>query len=265
MEHNNVEYVQFEQEPKHISFWDSLRFPLYFTAIIWLIHIFQTVSNLDLGWWGIYPREAFGLRGILFAPLLHSNWEHLASNSIPFLVCATMVIYFFPRVALRSFIVIYLVTGFCVWLFARTGVFHIGLSYVVYGLVSFIFWTGIFRRSLRSIILALIIVTLYSGMFTGVLPTTEILQRNISWESHLIGGIIGILVAYFYKEEVEEDEFETPSVYDESKIAFFSPDVFDKTKQQILMEQEAERRRLEEEARFRHFPPYDGWTSDSTY
>ena len=101
-------------------------------------------------------------------------------------------------------------------------------------------------------------------MFTGVLPTTEILQRNISWESHLIGGIIGILAAYFYKEEVEHDEFETPSVSDESKTAFFAPTVFDKTKAQLLFEEE-ERRRLEQEERMRHFPPFDGWVSDSTY
>lgn len=264
MENYYIQQIQNNREPRHISFLESIRLPVYFTMTIWLIHIFQIVLNLDLGWWGIYPREAFGLRGILFAPLLHSNWEHLISNSIPFLVCATMIIYFYPRVALRSFVVIYFVTGFCVWLFARTGVFHIGLSYVVYGLVSFVFWTGVFRRSIRSIILALIIVTLYSGMFTGILPTTEILQRNISWESHLIGGIIGIIAAYFYKEEVEFDEFETPSVSNESKTAFLSPDVFDKTKAQRQFEEE-ERRCLEQEERMRYFPPFDGWTSDQTY
>ena len=262
MEHQYFQPIH-NQDTKQVSFWQSLRLPIYFTVMIWFIHILQTVLNMDLGWWGIYPREGFGLRGILFAPLLHSNWEHLASNSVPFLVCATMIIYFYPRVALRSFVVIYFVTGFCVWLFARAGVFHIGLSYVVYGLVSFIFWTGVFRRSIRGIILALIIVTLYSGMFTGVLPTTEILQRNISWESHLIGGIIGIFAAYFYKEEVEHDEFETPSVSNESKTAFFPPHVFDKTKAQILFEEE-ERRRLEQEERMRLFPPFDGWVSDHT-
>lgn len=264
MEQNYFDHIDPQQEPKHLTLWESLRLPMYFTAMIWLIHILQTIFDIDLGWWGIYPREAFGLRGILFAPLLHSNWEHLASNSVPFLVCATMIIYFYSRVALRSFVIIYFVTGFCIWLFARTGVFHIGLSYVVYGLVSFIFWTGVFRRSIRSIILALIIVTLYSGMFTGILPTTEILQRNISWESHLIGGIIGIITAYFYKEEVEFDEFEHPSVSNESKIAFLPFDTFDKTKAQRLFEAE-ERRRLEQEERMRHFPPFDGWISDTTY
>ena len=259
-------YMHNDQEPSNRSLWASLRLPLYFTFLIWAIHIFQTVFNLDLGWWGIYPRAGFGLRGILFAPVLHAGWEHLASNSIPFLVCSTMIIYFFPRVALRAFVVIYFVTGFCVWLFARTGVFHIGLSYVVYGLVSFIFWTGIFRRSLRSIILALIIVTLYSGMFSGLLPTTEVLQRNISWESHLLGGIIGIIAAYFYKEEVEHDEFETPSVSEASKVAFLSPHIFDKTRAQLQFEED-ERRRIEQEEMMRQFPPYDpwGWNSNSTY
>ncbi len=264
MEHFYIEPNYNNQDTKSTSFWESLRFPLYFTVLIWTIHVLQTVLHIDLGWWGIYPREGFGLRGILFAPLLHSNWAHLASNSIPFLVCSTMIIYFYPRVALRSFVSIYFVTGFCVWLFARAGVFHIGLSYVVYGLVSFIFWTGVFRRSIRGIILALIIVTLYSGMFSGILPTTEIIQKNISWESHLIGGIIGIFIAYFYKEEVEHDEFHTPSVSNETKTTFLPTDIFDKTKAQRIWEEE-ERRRIEQEERMRHFPPFDGWVSDSTY
>jgi membrane associated rhomboid family serine protease len=249
----------------HISFFESIRFPLYFALSIWLIHILQLLLDIDLGWWGIYPREAFGLRGILFAPLLHADWRHLASNTVPFLVCAVLIIYFYPRVALRSFILIYFVTGFCVWMFARAGVFHIGLSYVVYGLVSFIFWTGVFRRSLRSVVLALIIVTLYSGMFTGILPTSEIVQRNISWESHLIGGIMGILVAYFFKEEVEEDEIETPSVSDSPKTYFLPRDAFDYTKEERRLAEEARKAREEEERRWQQgFPPFGNWTSDST-
>jgi membrane associated rhomboid family serine protease len=264
MEQYYVEPTHDTRDSPPISFLESFRFPVYFTIGIWFIHIVRTVFNMGLVDWGIYPREAYGLRGILFAPVLHGDWAHIASNSVPFLVCATMIIYFYPRVALRSFVMIYFVTGFCVWLFARAGVYHIGLSYVVYGLVSFIFWTGVFRRSIRGIILALIIVTFYSGMFAGVLPTTEVLQKNISWESHLMGAIIGVLAAYFYKEEVEHDEFEAPSVSNDSKTAFFHPNIFEKTKVQLLFEEE-ERRRLEQEERMRHFPPFDGWISDSTY
>jgi hypothetical protein len=154
-------------------------------------------------------------------------------------------------------------------------VFHIGLSYVVYGLVSFVFWTGIFRRSIRSIVLALIVLTLYSGMFLGVLPTEEVVTKNISWESHLLGGIIGIFTAYFFKEELEESERDAPSVINTEKQYYFSEDIFEKTKEERIREAEEERKRLEEERQRRAEewrriqeermrPPFDGWISDST-
>ena len=240
-----------------ISLRESFLPPFVFIILLWLIHLFQRWTSFDLGNWGIYPRESFGLRGVIFAPLLHGDWAHLASNSVPFLVLATMIVYFYPRVALRAFLILYFITGFMVWLFARANVFHIGLSYVVYGLVSFVFWTGVFRRSIRSIVLALIVTTLYSGMISGVLPTTEILQRNISWESHLLGAILGVFVAYFYKEEVEEDEVD-PSVSEEEKSFFFDQNVFEKTK--------TERQREAEEEQFRQqFPPSGDWFSNSTF
>jgi membrane associated rhomboid family serine protease len=254
-----------------LSFRESFFPPLLFIMVLWIIHFFQDWRNFDLGYWGIYPRESIGLRGILFAPLLHGDWGHLASNSVPFLVLATMVVYFYPRVAIKVFILLYFVTGFAVWLFARAGVFHIGLSYVVYGLVSFVFFTGIFRRSVRSIILALIVTILYSGMVSGILPTNEVLQRNISWESHLMGAIIGLFLAYFYKEEIEEDE-EDLIIAEEEKRHYFQQDIFDKTKEERWREAEEERLRRElerhlrdEQERQRRIPPFDGWTSDSTY
>jgi membrane associated rhomboid family serine protease len=254
-----------------LSFRESFFPPLFFIVLLWIIHFLQEWRNFDLGYWGIYPRESIGLRGILFAPLLHGDWGHLASNSVPFLVLATMVVYFYPKVAIRVFILLYFVTGFAVWLFARAGVFHIGLSYVVYGLVSFVFFTGIFRRSVRSIVLALIVTILYSGMVSGILPTNEVLRRNISWESHLLGAIIGLFLAYFYKEEIEEDE-EDLIVAEDEKRPYFHPHIFDKTKEERWREAEEERIRRElerqlreEQERQRKLPPFDGWTSDSTY
>jgi hypothetical protein len=111
-------------------------------------------------------------------------------------------------------------------------------------------------------VLALIVTTLYSGMFAGVLPTTEILQRNISWESHLIGGIVGIFVAYFFKEELEEDEHNHYDMAGEDQKYFFERDIFENTKEERWIKEE-ERRRIEEEMSRRSFPPYD-WFSNST-
>jgi membrane associated rhomboid family serine protease len=268
MANNTLHNIETIDNPK-VSFIESIKLPLMFTLAIWLIHAFQTFLEVDLGYWGIYPRETFGLRGILFAPLLHADWAHLMSNSIPFLVTSIMVIYFFPSVAMRAFILIYFLSGFFVWIFARTGVFHIGLSYVVYGLVSFVFWTGIFRRSIRSIVLSLLVMTLYSGMIEGILPTAEILHKNISWDSHLVGAVMGIIIAYFFKSDLEAEEIETPSVPEGEKRPFFAADAFDRTRaerlQDYLDEQERLRQEQEAQEQRRFFPPFGGWVSDSTY
>ena len=272
MENNDLQpfqTVEPDDENARPTFLESLRLPAYFTLFIWFIHVSKRAIGLDFYWWGIYPREGIGLRGIFFAPLLHENWEHLASNTVPFLVSSVIVVYFFPRVALRAFWLIYFISGLCVWIFARTEAFVIGLSYVVYGLVSFILFSGIFRRSVRSIVLALIIVTLYSGMFEGVLPTPEILKKHISWEAHLIGAIVGALMAYFYKHELEEDEIHHPSVSDADKRPFFDADTFDKTREQRRREYEEHladlRREQEERWRQQNLPPFGGWVSDDTF
>ena len=165
------------------------------------MHVFSQVTGASFTRWGIFPRAADGLIGILSAPLIHGSWEHLFSNSAPFFVTTTIIHFFYKKVAWPSFIFIYLLTGLLVWLFGRS-VYHIGASGVVYGLVSFIFWTGIFRRNMKSIVLALIVTVLYSGYLGGILPEKE----GISWESHLIGGIVGIIVAFVFKSMIEVDE-----------------------------------------------------------
>lgn len=225
---------------------ESLKFSIYFIILIWIVHLFQFFSTIDLGYLGIRPRATFGLRGILFAPLIHDNsdFAHIISNSAPMLVLMTLIKLFYRRVALRSFVMIYILTGLAVWLFARP-VYHIGASGVVYGLVSFVFWTGIFRRNIKSIVLALIVTFLYSGFLWGILPY----QEGISWESHLFGGIVGVFTAYWYKEEIEKDEvpeelpaWATEEVNPQDQPFFLNRDIFDKTKQERLREAEQSRK-----------------------
>ena len=151
---------------------------------------------------------------------------------------------------MRAFWLIYFLTGAAVWLFARP-VSHIGASGIIYGLVAFMFWNGIFRRSLRSIILAGIVMLLYSGMFLGILPD----QEGISWESHLIGSLAGIFAAFIFKGELEDEEAkEAEHPFDEEadqeKTYFLPQDIFEKTKAERLAE-EAQRVREEAEEAMR--------------
>ena len=237
-----------EPQSERNKLYRSLRFPLILLVIMWGVHLVQFLTFTDFGVLGIYPRKPFGLRGILLSPLIHGDWEHIISNSPPFFVLTAILLYFYPKVALRSFTMIYLLTGLAVWLFGRN-VFHIGASGVIYGLVAFVFWTGIFRRSLQSIVLALIVLFLYSGLFYGIVPGQ---QQNISWESHLLGALVGVFTAYWYKNDIEKDEDEHPPAWDDEPSDgkyFLERDAFDKTRQQRESE--------------RNFDP-DSWFSSHT-
>lgn len=206
-------------------------------SIIWSVHIYKHITGYTLSSYGIYPRAMDGVLGIFTGPLVHSSWEHLLSNSVPLFVSTSLIHFFYKRVAWASLLFIYPLTGFLVWLFARQ-VYHIGASGVVYGLIAFIFGSGIFRRNIKSIILALVVTILYSGYIAGVLPYKE----GVSWESHLLGAITGLLVSFFFKNILEADEIKTDPWANESTEGqyFFSRDIFDKTKEQRRLEAEAD-------------------------
>ena len=235
--------------------YQSLKFPLMLLAVLWSIHLLILYFNYDYQYWALYPRRSFGdfgvygLIGILSSPFLHSGFKHLISNSFPLLVLSTMILYFYPKVAFRSMFMIYILTGISVWLLgdyffcdAKAGYDcirgHIGISGVVYGMVSFVLGNGMFRSNRKSTILALVILFFYSGMFLGVLPN----QEGISWESHLFGAIVGLFTAYFYKEEIEMDEAKPINLYTNElprkhRPYFLPPDTFDKTKAERAREE----------------------------
>lgn len=219
-----------------VRFLEAVKFASVFLIIIWTIFIFKFITHYPMSSYGIFPREADGLIGIISSPLIHGSWGHLISNSAPLFMTMTMIHFFYKRVAIPSFIFIYLLTGFSVWLFGRS-VYHIGASGVVYGLVAFIFWSGIFRRNLKSIVLALVVIILYSGYLGGIVPN----QEGISWESHLLGGFVGILVAYLFKGIIEKDEVAENPWQDEDeepRELLLPPDTFEKTKEQRRLEQD---------------------------
>ena len=205
-----------------------MRFPLRFIALLWAIQLLQALSGISLARLGIFPREVFGLKGIITGPLIHGDWHHLISNTVPLVALMGILFVFFRRVAMKSFLTIYILTGLAVWLFGRAPVFHIGASGIVYGLVAFVFWSGVFRRSLQSIVLALIIVVMYSGYFYGILPG----QEGISWESHLFGGIIGIMTAWLFKSSLEKAEAPPPPLPEEESGFFLNRDTFELTREE---------------------------------
>ncbi|MFT6321974.1 MAG: membrane associated rhomboid family serine protease [Granulosicoccus sp.] len=238
-------------EEENNRFVKSLQLPVILILIMLVIHIVKQFTDFEFIYWGIFPRKLYGLKGILTAPLIHGSWKHLFSNAVPFLSLLGVSMYFYRIVAVRGLVMIWILTGGAVWLLGNffdneTGNFsHIGASGVVYGLVAFVFWNGVFVKSRESIVLALAVLVLYGGMFAGILPD----QPGISWESHLFGGLLGIFAAYFYKNDLLDEverlkKLEAPQTWGEGFEVqtgtgpYFLPrDVFEKTKEERRREE----------------------------
>lgn len=174
----------------------SLVFPSLFLLAFWLIFLVESTLDFELATFGIFPLRAEGLKGILFSPFIHSGYSHLAANSIPFFVLSLALFYFYRKLAYRIFFLIYFLSGLCVWLAGREA-WHIGASGVIYGLASFLFFSGIFRNDVKLLTIAIIVVFLYGGMFWGIFP----IKPDVSWESHLWGGVSGLILSIFYRRQ----------------------------------------------------------------
>jgi hypothetical protein len=62
-------------------------------AIPWFVYSLNLlIFQQQLLYLGIIPRRLRGLPGILFAPLLHANFNHLFFNSIPLLVLSNFIL-----------------------------------------------------------------------------------------------------------------------------------------------------------------------------
>jgi len=168
--------------------------PLFFPIAMWIVFLLSFLLNEDFSRMGLLPRNLVGLLGIVTSPLIHADFSHIFSNTIPLIILGWIIFSVYPKLSYLLFVFIYLLTGLLVWIFARQ-VYHIGASGLVYGFVSFLFFSGIFRRDNKSIALALVITFLYGGLVWGMIPGL----KGISWESHLFGAITGLLAAYMFR------------------------------------------------------------------
>ena len=163
-----------------------------FVVLIWLIPLLGW--GLELQQFGVRPRQWIGLPGILFAPLLHADFDHLIANSLPLLVLGTTLFHLYPASAFRVLPAVYLGPGIAVWLFARGGD-HVGSSGLIYGLVAFIFVAGMIRRDRRAIAASLLVAFMYGALVWGVLP----IKQSVSWETHLAAALIGVAAAFLLR------------------------------------------------------------------
>ena len=193
--------------------------PLAMVLSIWLVYWFEFRFNFFFNGFGVGPHTWIGLRGILLSPFIHGNIEHLYSNTIPLFLLSLALFYFYNQLAYKIILFGVLGSGLLTWLIGQEGSYHIGASGLIYVLASFLFFKGIWSRYYRLMALSLIIVFLYGSLVWGVLPGVP----GISWEGHLSGFLVGLILAFVYKDEVvyetKKYEWEKES-YTEEEDAF---------------------------------------------
>ena len=210
-----------EKDEKQKLFF-SLFYPGCFVALIWVVKILERVLEDSFVSFGIYPRELYGLKGILFSPLIHSDFSHLINNSIPLLILGACLFYFYRKLAFKVVLISWVTSGLYTWISARIG-YHIGASGLVYSLFGFLLISGFLRKNNSLIGISFLVAFLYGSMVWGILPW----EKGISWEGHLWGFFIGVVLAVFYRRkgpprkkyswDFEEEEEETANEEDEEQ------------------------------------------------
>ncbi|MGB5464934.1 MAG: rhomboid family intramembrane serine protease [Sedimenticolaceae bacterium] len=180
----------------------SVTLTLSFVALLWGIKLWEWISDWSLVTLGVYPLSTQNLAGILFGPLIHGSFLHIATNTFGLLVLGAALLYGFPKSRWRVLGTIWVLSGIGVWLFGRPS-FHIGASGLTHGLFFFFLVVSVLRRDRRSIALMMMASLLFGGMFWGVLPS----EQHVSFEYHLFGGTAGVLAALlFWRTDPKPDE-----------------------------------------------------------
>ncbi len=193
--------------------------PLFSVLFLWFVYWLEIRFDFDFVENGIFPRTFSGLQGVIFSPFIHSDMEHLYSNSIPLLILLAALQFFYAKQSLLVVTLGIIFSGLATWFIGRDS-YHIGASGLIYVLVSFIFLKGILTKYYRLVALSLAVIMFYGGMIWYVFPKVD---ETISWEGHLAGMITGFMLAIFLKipdyEKVIKYEWEHPN-YDPSQDKF---------------------------------------------
>jgi membrane associated rhomboid family serine protease len=160
-------------------------------ALMWVEEIVDSATGGSLDQYGIQPREADGLIGIVTSPFLHAGFGHLISNTVPFVAMGLAIALAGLIRVLSVTVIVMLVGGLGTWLVAPEHTNHIGASGVVFGYATYLLVRGFFDRSALELIMGLVVGAIWgTALLSSLLP-----HEGISWQGHLFGGIGGVVAA----------------------------------------------------------------------
>ena len=160
------------------------------TAAMWLVWVVDLLTPGAIGH-GIIPRTSEGLFGIVMAPFLHGNLQHLVANTIPFVVLGAIILLRGTQAFIFVVLVTAAVAGAGTWLFGTPNTNHIGASGVVFGFLGYVLLRALYDRRISSLLIAVVVGSLYGTMLiSSILPAA-----GISWTGHVFGFAGGVTAA----------------------------------------------------------------------
>jgi membrane associated rhomboid family serine protease len=187
--------------------------PILYLLLLVFGFVFQILYPQLVNQLALYPRHIHYALGIITTVFLHANIEHLSANFLPLAACLFGLFYFYEGISKRVLYLSHILTGLLIWVFARPS-FHIGASGLVYALVFFILISGIIRNNKRLMVIAFIILVFQSGLIWGIVPQ----NNQVSWESHLLGAVVGVVLSFLFRNKGPKDETHPQWQEDEDNV-----------------------------------------------
>jgi membrane associated rhomboid family serine protease len=165
---------------------------LVMLAGMWILELLDQLSGNQLDQLGIHAREIDGMPEILTAPFLHAGWDHLMSNSLPFVVLGFLVLLSGLARWLVSSLIIIVISGMTAWLLTPVHTIILGASGLIFGWLTYLLARGLWSRRPAQVVIAVLVLLVYGGLIWGLFPG----NAGISWQAHLGGAVGGVLAAW---------------------------------------------------------------------
>ena len=165
-----------------------------FAAVLWAVQIVNAHDDYRLDRFGLRPRTASGLWGVLDQPFLHQSYGHLWSNTLPLVAIGWMLMLSGIRAWLFVTASVIVLGGFATWLVAPSGQLIVGASGLVFGWLGYLLARAYFSRRFKWIVMAVALLVFFGTLLGSLLPSVD---SSVSWQSHLCGALTGVGVAWF--------------------------------------------------------------------
>lgn len=173
----------------------TVRAIMFVLAVLWAVHVASLFWPQVMAL-GIRPRTRAGLWGILMCPLLHANAFHLSANCMALVPLLFLSLSYSRELTADAVGVTWLLGGGLVWSFGGGSydgqpTVHVGASGIVFGLIGFLIFAGLWRRDWRALLSTGVVLVLYGGAVGGLLHVIP----GVSWSSHMFGFLSGVTAA----------------------------------------------------------------------